>query len=117
MSSESFEVRCGVIPGELPSTEVFPGGTTEGALCWSVRTEDVEALVRYTDSDVTFDEEDRVYVALRQSPSEWDRVIWWPTGQRAGHGRRWQDNSRACSGRLPRDGRQADVTWWAASRR
>ncbi len=62
---ESSEDRYGVIPGELPSSEIFPGGTTEGALCWSVRPDDVESLVMYTDSYVTFDEEDRVYFALR----------------------------------------------------
>ena len=65
VSYESFEDSCGVVPGELSISEVFPGGTTEGAICWSVRTEDVESLVMYTDSYVTFDNEDRVYFALR----------------------------------------------------
>lgn len=63
---ETFEDRCGVIPNDLPSTEVFGGGTITGNVCWSVRTDDVASLVMFSDSYVTFKPEDRVYFSLQK---------------------------------------------------
>lgn len=57
---------CGVLPEALPSTEVFEGGTIEGNICFAVADEDVESLVLFSDSYATFDDEDRVYYALRR---------------------------------------------------
>jgi hypothetical protein len=61
---QTFDANCGLTPDELPFPEVFPGGTIEGNICWSVKTDDVETLVMYVDSYVTFDDEDRVYFSL-----------------------------------------------------
>ena len=56
---------CGVIPNELDSfSEVFPGGTVTGSLCWSVDAADVDSLVLVIDAAFSFDEE-RAFVALR----------------------------------------------------
>jgi hypothetical protein len=63
---ETYEDRCGVIPDELSDAEVFPGGTIEGNICWSVKKEDVKTLVMFVDSYVTFDQKDRVYFSLRK---------------------------------------------------
>jgi hypothetical protein len=61
----SFEDTCGVVPGELDAfSEVFPGGTQVGNLCWHVLTDDVESLVLIVDNAFSFDE-DRAYLALR----------------------------------------------------
>jgi hypothetical protein len=61
----SFEDTCGVVPGELDTfSEVFPGGTQVGNLCWHVLTEDAESLVLIVDNAFSFDE-DRAYLALR----------------------------------------------------
>lgn len=57
----SYEDRCGVIPDELPSNEVFPNGTVTGNVCWSVALVDVDALVMYYEPA---DREDRVFFAL-----------------------------------------------------
>ena len=63
---QPFEDSCGVIPNELSIAEVFPGGTTEGNICFSVRSDDVDSLILYTDSYITFDRDDRVYFSLRK---------------------------------------------------
>ncbi len=52
------EDACGVVPDELDAfTEVFPGGTVSGNLCWSVRSEDVEGLELYSQESFSFDGE------------------------------------------------------------
>lgn len=52
------EDTCGVVPGEiLVFSEVFPGGTVAGNLCWSVRNEDADGLVLYVQEAVTLDGE------------------------------------------------------------
>jgi hypothetical protein len=56
--SYTGEDACGVIPGELDAfSEVFPGGTIAGNLCWSVRSEDVDGLVFYSQESFTSDGE------------------------------------------------------------
>jgi len=62
---DQSEDRCGVIPNELPSTEVFEGGKITGNVCWSVREEDVDSLVMYADAG--FSGDNRVYFSLRQN--------------------------------------------------
>lgn len=62
---DSFQDRCGVVPDELPSAEVFEGGTVAGNICFQVLAEDVTSLVLFSDSFVTFNDEDRVYYSLR----------------------------------------------------
>jgi hypothetical protein len=55
------EDGCGQFPDELPTREVFAGGTVTGNLCWSIESEDVGSLVmyhRYADQD------DRVFLSL-----------------------------------------------------
>ena len=52
------EDTCGVVPGEIEVfSEVFPGGTVAGNLCWSVRSEDVDGLVFYAQEAVSLDGE------------------------------------------------------------
>jgi len=52
------EDTCGVVPGEIEVfSEVFPGGTVAGKLCWSVRSEDADGLVLYVQEAVTLDGE------------------------------------------------------------
>ena len=52
------EDTCGVVPGEIEVfSEVFPGGTVAGNLCWSVRSEDAGGLVLYAQQAVTLDGE------------------------------------------------------------
>ena len=60
----AFDDRCGVLRDELPGLEVPPGGAVEGSLCFSVRTEDVESLILYTNFYLTFDPEGLVFFAL-----------------------------------------------------
>ena len=61
----SFEDTCGVVPGELDTfSEVFPGGTQVGNLCWQVLTDDADSLVLIVDNAFSFDE-DRAYLALK----------------------------------------------------
>jgi hypothetical protein len=56
---------CGVIPNELDAfSEVFPGGTVVGNLCWSVHNDDVDGLVFYVQQSFAFDSEP-IFVALR----------------------------------------------------
>ncbi len=59
-----FEDTCGVIPDELDTfSEVFPGGTQVGILCWQIRSEDADSLVLIVDNAFSFDQ-DRAYLAL-----------------------------------------------------
>jgi hypothetical protein len=52
------EDTCGVVPGEIEVfSEVFPGGTVAGNLCWSVRNEDAGGLLLYAQEAVTLDGE------------------------------------------------------------
>ena len=61
----TFEAYCRVIPNELDTfSEVFPGGTQTGNLCWSVRSSDADSLVLIVDNAFSFDQ-DRAYMALR----------------------------------------------------
>ncbi len=56
---------CGVVPNELDAfSEVFPGGTVAGNLCWSVHSDDVDGLVFYLQESFAFDSEP-TFVALR----------------------------------------------------
>lgn len=63
---ESFDAYCGVVPEELPDAEVFPGGSIEGYVCWSIDSGDADSLVMFADSSVTFDQDDRVYFSLQK---------------------------------------------------
>jgi hypothetical protein len=56
-----FDDYCGSIPDELPSRELFTGGTIEGNVCWSVATEDADSLVLY---DNYGSSEERVYLSM-----------------------------------------------------
>ena len=46
----TFENRCGVIPDDLPSPELFTNGTVEGNVCWEVADDDVASLQMFLDS-------------------------------------------------------------------
>ena len=49
---------CGVLPDELDVfSEVFPGGTVSGNLCWSVKSEEADNLLLYVQESVSLDEE------------------------------------------------------------
>jgi hypothetical protein len=65
VSYSTFENTCGVYPDSFSITEVFPGGTIERNLCWSVPSAEVDSLVMYSKDVVTFDQNKRVYFALR----------------------------------------------------
>ncbi len=54
--------RCGVIPDELPVTDVFQGGTVRGNVCWSVDASKTSSLVMYADRSAFG--EDRTFFAL-----------------------------------------------------
>jgi len=56
-----FDDSCGSIPDELPSRELFTGGTIEGNVCWSVNTEDMDSLVLY---DAYESDDERVFLSL-----------------------------------------------------
>ncbi|HOI69427.1 MAG TPA: hypothetical protein PLN41_06760 [Methanothrix sp.] len=43
----TFENSCGVIPDELPSSEVFTGGCIEGYVGWEIRSSDANSLMMY----------------------------------------------------------------------
>jgi hypothetical protein len=61
---KDFEDTCGVIPDELDTfSEVFPGGTQTGNLCWQIRSEDANSLVLIVDNAFSFDQE-RAFMAL-----------------------------------------------------
>jgi hypothetical protein len=47
----TFDDSCGVIPDEYPDRETFRGGTSEGNLCWQVRSSDASSLVAFDDAD------------------------------------------------------------------
>lgn len=59
----TYNDGCGVVPDELPDTEVFTGGTVEGNLCWSVKSSDVGSLVLFDDAYEIADE-DRKFFSL-----------------------------------------------------
>ncbi len=61
----NFGDSCGVVPDEIPITDVFTGGMVSGNICWSVRSEDVASLVMYIEPLFSFDESERVFFALR----------------------------------------------------
>ncbi len=61
VSYNQFDDYCGSIPDELPSRELFTGGTIEGNVCWSVEPEDANSLMLY---DNYGDKEDRVFLSL-----------------------------------------------------
>ena len=57
----TFDNSCGVIPNAMPDPEVFPGGTIEGNVCWSVLSTDVGSLLM-ADKPLLVD--DRVWFGL-----------------------------------------------------
>ena len=59
----TYNDSCGVVPDELPDTEVFTGGTVEGNLCWAVKSSDIGSLVLFDDSFGVADG-DRTFFAL-----------------------------------------------------
>jgi hypothetical protein len=61
----TYEDSCGEIPDELPSREVFSGGTITGNVCWSVGSEDVDSLVMYYRNA---DQDERVFLSLTPNP-------------------------------------------------
>ena len=61
-----FDDYCGSIPDELPSRELFTGGTIEGNVCWSIATEDADSLVLYDNYGPS---EDRVYLSMMPDDS------------------------------------------------
>lgn len=58
----TFENSCGVIPDPMPDSEVFPGGTVEGNVCWEIRSTDAASLIMY---DQPFLSDTRTWFALR----------------------------------------------------
>jgi hypothetical protein len=57
----TYKDSCGEIPNELPSREVFPGGTITGNVCWSIESVDAESLVMYFRNA---DHDNRVFLSL-----------------------------------------------------
>lgn len=55
---------CGVLPDEIDVfSEVFPGGTLSGNLCWSVKSGEADELLLYVQESVSLDEE-RTFFAV-----------------------------------------------------
>lgn len=59
----TFENNCGVIPDELPDSEVFTGGCIEGYVGWEIKSSDAYSLVMY-DKPFSFGETERIYFSL-----------------------------------------------------
>jgi len=57
----TFQNSAGVIPDELPSSEVFTGGSIEGNIAWQIKSSDAGSLVMY-DSETS--KTGRLYMAL-----------------------------------------------------
>ena len=67
VSYDQFDNSCGwSVPNELPSNELFTGGTIEGNLCWSIDSADADSLVLY-DGDQRGS--DRIFLSLMPSSS------------------------------------------------
>ena len=66
ISYGQFDDDCGLVPDPLIARDLPPGTSAEGNICWSIRSEDLNALVMYTNG-VPPDE--RVYLALTDSGS------------------------------------------------
>lgn len=47
--SRGLANSCGVVPDALPTTEVFPGGTITGNICWEVPSAEADSLVLYNE--------------------------------------------------------------------
>jgi hypothetical protein len=62
VSYNAFDDTCGVIPEEISDSDVFPGGTIEGNVCWQVQPPDAASLVVYDDPLVS---DTKVFLALR----------------------------------------------------
>jgi hemolysin type calcium-binding protein len=62
VSYNAFDDTCGVIPEEISDSDVFPGGTIEGNVCWQVQSPDAASLVMYDDPLVS---DTKVFLALR----------------------------------------------------
>jgi hypothetical protein len=54
---------CG-LPDQLPSSEVMPGGSINGTLCWEIRATDLPSLVMFYDR-MSYPPAPRLYFALR----------------------------------------------------
>lgn len=63
VSFTTFNNSCGVIPDRISSTQVFPGGTIAGNVCWSIPSADAAGLVLY-DAD-SFTPTSWTYFSLR----------------------------------------------------
>lgn len=51
-----YETSCGVAPDDLLlATDLFPGGTAEYSVCWTISTNDANASVMYVLHDETLD--------------------------------------------------------------
>jgi Ca2+-binding RTX toxin-like protein len=61
VSYTTFNDSCGVIPNDMPDTEVFTGGTISGNICWQVTSGDASTLVMYDDPLL---DAQRIYFAL-----------------------------------------------------
>lgn len=57
---------CGLVPEALKARDVLPGESAVGNVCWSIRVEDLDALVLYSSGSAPAD---RVYLALVDPPS------------------------------------------------
>jgi hypothetical protein len=57
----TFENSAGVIPDELPGSEVFTGGSIEGNIAWQIKSSDAGSLVMY---DSKASKTGRLYMAL-----------------------------------------------------
>jgi hypothetical protein len=62
VSYSTFQDSCGVIPDEVPSADVFTGGTVTGNICWQVRSSDATSLLMYDDA---IGSDTKTFLALR----------------------------------------------------
>jgi len=59
-----YNATCGVIPDPIDEfSDVFPGGTVFGNVCWEIATDDVDSLVLIVDPVFSLDQE-RTFIDL-----------------------------------------------------
>ncbi|MEZ4530671.1 MAG: hypothetical protein R2855_06525 [Thermomicrobiales bacterium] len=61
-----FDDDCGTIPNELPTRELFTGGTIEGNVCWAIASADADSLVLYDNYGPS---DERVYLSMMPGQS------------------------------------------------
>ena len=62
----TFGNSCGVIPDELPNSELFTNGTIEGNECWEIASTDAESLLMVFGKAFLTSDGNRVWFSLQE---------------------------------------------------